>query len=608
MWNRRGTPTQNALVQRFLDASDFPDEVMAPSLLAEGKTAIDVEFAALSQRGARAAGDGHDHGDAEHEQEHAEGVHSIVREVDGRRRVLGLFYLPPFTKVVIDAAIAEQNPTLAVEVLAAEAAHAWDYHWLLPQGMRRGIWNIVHGIAGTDGGPIPESGDVDHDHSYFDGAGGYSTWVGETIMELLSRAFCPGIPVTIQLAHPVTPEMVARARELVLGPLAPQPDPAQMVYRGRSRIYHDHHRSIRPVEWYPDAAAAEAAGLRPCGPCRPGGRSRFLDSDPDGDDEQGDADHDVPAELVELFEVLEWEAAVAAQAAPAAEPEARAAESFIVSRGEWGARAPRSVTALHNPPGVTFHYVGPRYGPFSHASCASKVRAIQAFHMDSRGWSDGAYNMVACPHGYAFVLRGRDVRSAANGTNAGNSGSHAICALLGDGDTITDGLLLALHRARDYLMGGGTGPRAWGHRDWKATGCPGNPLYAWFRAGMRRPGSTDPTPTPSPSPTPPKEDPVQLITSDTIKPGETGVFAVAPVQVNAYGPAHVSVCADFVPAGSTVRLAVADGDGKHQVVEALPLRSGRTYGFEIAAGASKAGSLHNNSKVPVVVLVEHFLR
>ena len=100
---------------------------------------------------------------------------------------------------------------------------------------------------------------------------------------------------------------------------------------------------------------------------------------------------------------------------------------------------------------------------------------------------------------------------------------------------------------------------------------------------------------------------MQLITSGIVQPGEVAPFAVAPVRVAAYGPAHVSVCADFVPAGSTVRLAVADGDGKHQITEDLPLKTGRTYGFEIAAGPLKAGSIHNKSTVPVVVLVEHFL-
>ena len=126
-------------------------------------------------------------------------------------------------------------------------------------------------------------------------------------------------------------------------------------------------------------------------------------------------------------------------------------------------------------------------------------------------------------------------------------------------------------------------------------------------AARRTANLTVPQPAPQPARARPKEDPVQLITSEIIQPGEVAPFAVAPVRVAAYGPAHVSVCADFVPAGQTVRLAVADGDGKHQVIEALPLKSGRTYGFEIAAGGSKAGSIHNRSTVPVVVLVEHFL-
>ncbi len=221
----------------------------------------------------------------------------------------------------------------------------------------------------------------------------------------------------------------------------------------------------------------------------------------DLDPEQGEYDHDVPMDLLTLHEVLDWEAGTPAYRTLSARSIAPKTTAIkLVTRAEWGARAPEGITRLDNPGGVTFHYEGPHMGEFPHDSCASKVRGIQKFHMDVRGWTDGAYNFIVCPHGYVFVMRGNDVRSAANGTNTGNSSSHAICALIGENDRLTPELIIGLLDARDYMMFGGTGARVWSHRDWKATACPGSPIHNWVQSGMPRPGVTPPAPTPTPTP------------------------------------------------------------------------------------------------------------
>ncbi len=155
--------------------------------------------------------------------------------------------------------------------------------------------------------------------------------------------------------------------------------------------------------------------------------------------------------------------------------------TWLVTRAEWGARRPRSVTALWVDL-ATSHWEGPHMGAFPHESCASKVRGIQAFHMDSRGWSDIAYNAVACPHGYVFEGRGDGVRSAANGTTAGNSGGYAVCYLGGEGDGFTEAGSRAMKAAGDWLTRAGSGRN--GHRDWKPTACPGDEIYHWTHAGQ----------------------------------------------------------------------------------------------------------------------------
>lgn len=150
----------------------------------------------------------------------------------------------------------------------------------------------------------------------------------------------------------------------------------------------------------------------------------------------------------------------------------------LITRAQWGARAPRA-----QPPedftGATAHWEGPHMGTFPHASCPAKVRGIQAFHMDARGWSDIAYNAVVCPHGYVFEGRGQGVRSAANGTNVGNDADGAVCYLGGEGDPFTPEGAAAMADALHWLSPGG---QRHAHRDWKPTTCPGDTIAAWVHS------------------------------------------------------------------------------------------------------------------------------
>lgn len=172
----------------------------------------------------------------------------------------------------------------------------------------------------------------------------------------------------------------------------------------------------------------------------------------------------------------------------------------LVTRAQWGARAPRSISRISNPSGTTIHWEGPTMGTFEHSSCASKVRGIQNFHMDSRGWADIAYNALVCPHGWTFEGRWLGVRSAANGTNLGNDSHYAVCALWGKNDPTPD---IGKHEFIEvvaYFDAQGAGSEWKGHRDWKATECPGQPLYDWIKAGHPDPiavvaAPSDPTPT-----------------------------------------------------------------------------------------------------------------
>jgi len=295
-----GTPAQQAIARDALAVCDFPFDRLLPSLQREGRSSIRVDWADLSRYTVSSEKAGHDHiheGDAV--------AHPIERDVEGRARVLGLFYLPPYTRIVLDLSLTAL-PRLAIEVLLAEAAHAVDYHYMTPD-MRRAFVNSVHTqqLAPTtptdDGVPFHLDG---HTCSWFD-VGDYADWVGEAFMEGFIEAFAPSVPVTIQLNHPVGEEDRRVIRESlavdapepepvapeVVEPVAPEPQPAPQpvtpevvepqpqprddehnVFASRTggKIYHDSHRGIPQDLRWPGATEAQAAGYRPCQVCKPG--------------------------------------------------------------------------------------------------------------------------------------------------------------------------------------------------------------------------------------------------------------------------------------------------------------------------------------------------
>ena len=158
----------------------------------------------------------------------------------------------------------------------------------------------------------------------------------------------------------------------------------------------------------------------------------------------------------------------------------------LVSRAAWGARS-RSTSTNITPSrgGVTIHYVGASHINDSHASCAGRVRGIQNHHINGNGWADIAYSLLVCAHGYVYVGRGINRRTAANGTNAGNQNWYAVCALIGGSQKPTDEMVQGIKDAIAYLRrSGGAGSRINGHRDHLATSCPGNPLYQMVRSGV----------------------------------------------------------------------------------------------------------------------------
>jgi hypothetical protein len=164
-----------------------------------------------------------------------------------------------------------------------------------------------------------------------------------------------------------------------------------------------------------------------------------------------------------------------------------------VTRQEWGARPRRDRTVL---PAERVRFLVLHYSAMDadeqarHSRCAARVRGIQNFHMDGRGWSDIAYTWVVCRHGYVFQGRGWRVRTAATGD--ANDYTVAACFLGNDSagrDDVTNagrqafkGVLAFVIRNAPNLEG------VRGHRDFMNTPCPGAELYRFANELERRHG------------------------------------------------------------------------------------------------------------------------
>ncbi|MFZ3595023.1 peptidoglycan-binding protein [Streptomyces sp. BH104] len=164
----------------------------------------------------------------------------------------------------------------------------------------------------------------------------------------------------------------------------------------------------------------------------------------------------------------------------------------LVERTAWGAPATSPAAYQASTRGVKVHYLGSAYSSRAHSLCDDYVRKIRAEHLANtqEDYVDIAYNAVVCEHGYVFEGRGLHKRTGANGNQTLNQKDYAVCALLGSSGVTepTDAMLGGLRDAIEWFRAhGSAGDWVGGHRDGYATACPGDPLYAWVKAGAPRP-------------------------------------------------------------------------------------------------------------------------
>lgn len=144
--------------------------------------------------------------------------------------------------------------------------------------------------------------------------------------------------------------------------------------------------------------------------------------------------------------------------------------------------------------GIKIHYEGTHSPVRGHSYCKGYWTGIRNSHLANKaeGYSDVAYSMAVCRHGYVMEGRGIGYRTGANGNQTLNGNHDSVVVLYGtNDDAVSAEVVQGLKEAIQYLRSGGSGTEIKGHRDGYPTLCPGGPLYAYVKNGKLNPDLKD---------------------------------------------------------------------------------------------------------------------
>ena len=160
-----------------------------------------------------------------------------------------------------------------------------------------------------------------------------------------------------------------------------------------------------------------------------------------------------------------------------------------LSRDQWSAAPPTKTLPVSSAlKGVCLHWMGFHI----EGDPTRLVRSIQRNHMSPpKSWWDVAYNELVSQTGVVVEGRGLTVRSGAQGGTRHNKAYVALGLLIGPGQPPTDALIEAVKERISvvrYFQPQAT--EIVGHKDLKATTCPGPDVDRMIRAGVFEPGAT----------------------------------------------------------------------------------------------------------------------
>ncbi len=172
----------------------------------------------------------------------------------------------------------------------------------------------------------------------------------------------------------------------------------------------------------------------------------------------------------------------------------------FISRKDLGWPASAAPLQPVKPLGVKVHYEGTHSPVRDHSYCKGYWTQIRNSHLANKaeGYSDVAYNLAVCRHGYVLEGRGAGRQTGANGNQALNRAHYSVCVLYGTNDSsVSSEVVTAVREAIQYLRDHGAGKEIKGHRDGYATACPGDPLYALVKSGKFEPQKEEDEVTPA---------------------------------------------------------------------------------------------------------------
>lgn len=155
----------------------------------------------------------------------------------------------------------------------------------------------------------------------------------------------------------------------------------------------------------------------------------------------------------------------------------------VVSRATWGARAPVCSGTLHTPYRLTFHETVTPNGEIG-AAARARMRQIQAFHINTRGWCDIGYHFTVDASGVIYRGRITTHRTGAHvlNQNTGNIGFALLGTYEGHqpGTAQLKGLEHGFAWMVHYYHITIDGSHIRGHRQWpgQSTSCPSNNVLA----------------------------------------------------------------------------------------------------------------------------------
>ncbi|GAA1756280.1 MULTISPECIES: peptidoglycan recognition family protein [Streptomonospora] len=164
----------------------------------------------------------------------------------------------------------------------------------------------------------------------------------------------------------------------------------------------------------------------------------------------------------------------------------------VYTRGDWNARKPKNWAVVRSSPPdriVVHHTATANSSNRSKSHAFALSRSIQNFHMDTNGWSDTGQQLTISRGGHVMEGRNRSLKAIAAdnhvvGAHTANHNKHTI-GIENEGNYVSAtpprDLMRALTDTCAWLcLSYGLDPATAivGHRDYNATACPGDRLYA----------------------------------------------------------------------------------------------------------------------------------